>query len=489
MFENTRQEYSVKTCSNEEPEILEDLLNQMSSDGWEVYMIHETESKRGGLQYSCIFSREIEDKEDLSERIVDVDNFTSRMEKMFQPSDEPYQRCKEIQTKINLLQKEIAKIKKSLDLTSKGVNRNALNEEISQYLKELAKLKDEFSDIVDPVHMIERINQDKLTITISAELIDLVDTTKNGDLISETVNLRQKLTDRLGYVIPAIHFTDSDELEANEYRIDVRGVKVLTGFVYLDYRRFRVGQSNFDKKPKDALGDIDPITGQVVFWIEESKTKDYWEKGFSSVEVVTHGLEYVVCRYVDELLDYSDVNSYIGIVGSQNLYLIDNLIPDHLSVGDLRYIFAGLIREKISIKDITYVFERLNDFVQETDDKDILLEKLRISLKRQICSSISDSSSNIYGISLSDKLNDDLETILDYESLLTSRNPIIRKLVKSTGKLIKDSGYNVSNIAIVATPDLRRDLFFLFEQFIPGLSVITKDEIYPEFNIEMIGTL
>jgi len=91
MFNNIRNEYSVKIIPSDNPEGLELLLNTMSEDGWELYTLHETESPRGGMQYNCIFVREIEE-ETLSDanEIVDVTDFKSRMEKMLDHSGEPY---------------------------------------------------------------------------------------------------------------------------------------------------------------------------------------------------------------------------------------------------------------------------------------------------------------------------------------------------------------------------------------------------------------
>ncbi|MCK7484458.1 MAG: flagellar biosynthesis protein FlhA [Bacillus subtilis] len=403
MVEHSRYEYSIKTCPSDDLEGLEDLLNKMSKDGWDLYMLHETESSKGGLQYTGIFYREAED-DDFSDEVADVDNFQSRMEKMFDPNDEPYHECKAIQAQISQKQSEISKIKKLLDSASSKIDHQKLNDELSKNLKELNELKTELFSVIEPARMFDRINQDKLSVIVSDELVELVDTEKNGELISETVNLRQKLTDELGYVIPSIKFSNSANLEANEYRIEVRGIKVLSGFVYTGFRRFYPGQSNLSRKPKDAIEDIEPITGERVFWIEENKTKNFWEKGLSPAQVIVNALEYAVCRYVDDILDFNDVNNYLEIIINQNLYLAENLIPDFMSLSDLRYILANLIREKVSVKDLIFIFERLNDYVELMDDKQILLEKLRVSLARQISSNLADAHNNIYGIAITDKL-------------------------------------------------------------------------------------
>jgi len=493
MFDNTKLEYSVKTCPANQPEDLEMLLNEMADEGWELYMLHEVDSGSKGIQYNCIFSREYDDIDEISNsEVVDVLDFKSKMEKMLQPSDEPYEECKEIQANINQKHEEIAKIKKLLDSSSKNIDYKNLNDEISTKLRELNELKGDLSDIIDPIHMYERVNQDKLTLVISDELLNLVDDEKGGDLISETVKLRQNLADKLGYIIPAIRFTNSDILEANEYRIDVRGLKVLSGFVNPGYVRFYEGQANINRKPKSAIEDIDPVTGERVFWLEESKTKDFWENGLTPAQVIVSHFEHIVCKHVNEILDYSDINNYIGIVGTQNLYLVENLIPDSLSISDIRYIFADLIREKVSIKDIVYVFERLNDSIQDTEDRLKILEKLRIYLNRQISSRIADSNNTIYGIVLSDEYAESLEEVLVQENGITffiPKDQKSKKLIKKVIDIVKGSEYDISNIALIAPSFIRKQLFNLFEQIIPGLSVISSQEVTQGFNLEIIENI
>ena len=41
MFGKNRMEYVIKSCSAEDAQALQNLLNEMSMNGWELYSIHE----------------------------------------------------------------------------------------------------------------------------------------------------------------------------------------------------------------------------------------------------------------------------------------------------------------------------------------------------------------------------------------------------------------------------------------------------------------
>src|SRR5574344_2990026 len=130
--------------------------------------------------------------------------------------------------------------------------------------------------------------------------------------------------------------------------------------------------------PYTTLFRSDEISGRKVVWIEKDKSKDFWQEGISPSEYITKALEYVAVKYVDDLLDYDDIDKYLEVVERENEFLVDNIIPDVLTYSDIKYIMTSLIKEKVSIKNITYIFEKINDFAEESGTSDIL-NKIRLS--------------------------------------------------------------------------------------------------------------
>ena len=58
MYNKNRMQYVVKTCSSENVQDLQNLLNEMSMNGWELYSMQEVESDEGFV-YNCIFMTEM----------------------------------------------------------------------------------------------------------------------------------------------------------------------------------------------------------------------------------------------------------------------------------------------------------------------------------------------------------------------------------------------------------------------------------------------
>lgn len=476
MNDDTRFEYTVRTCPADDSQELEDLLNDMAGGGWELYSLNEAESEEGEYQYLCIFSKQINGSFEFEdEYIVNAGDFKTTMRRLLTKKEDMYKECRYLQQQIREKNQQISEIKNLLD-SSEEIDREDLNRKISEKMGELKSLKSKFSELNSPASMYNRINQDLLTIVVSYELAELIDSEKDGDLIAESVKLRQKLTDELGYVIPGIHFTISDEMNENEFGINVRTHRALRGFVYPGYRRFFPGQSNLENMPEDAIDDIDPITGQKAFWLEKDKTKDFWDKGLSPAQVITSYLDFAVRKYVNDIISYKDVLNYIGLLEDGNTFLADDLFQDGISLADLRYIFANLIKEKISVRDIVYIFEKLND-LSEMDFKtnDELVEQLRLSLSRQICSSIADENNTIFAITVPKKYVQTLS-----RALKNKNSSELDGFIEYVTKAHKDTQVSV----LISPPQYRKDLFNLFNDIIPELIVISESEITEEFTLE-----
>ncbi|MDD3435762.1 MAG: FHIPEP family type III secretion protein [Candidatus Gastranaerophilales bacterium] len=481
--------YVIKSVPSDNPQALENLLNEMSQEGWDLYSMHEVESDEG-FQYNCIFASDNSNEKTAEEEdIVNIKTFKSQMEKMLSSTFSPYESCKEIQEKIKEQRKKIAKIKTQLEAQSEvpvSKNRQKLNNEISQGLKELDELRQNLIKTISPEAMYSKVHQEKLSINLSEEALDLVNPDMGGVLISETVKIREKLTEELGYVLPKVIFEDDDKLNAYEFSIKIRGLEAVNSFVYPNFLMFFEDELKLDKKQKDIIHSTDEITGRKIVWIEEKKTKDFWQKGLKPEEFIARLLEWIVIRNIDELFDYSDLNQYLEIVGKKNLFLVENIMPDFISVAELKYVLTSLLREEVSIKDIIYIFEKINDFSDE-DSKEDLLDKIRISLSKHISKKIANSDGVIQAFELGE------DTYKKLFSKLSTKDKIVRidgkkveKIITSVIKKAKEYNLDLNSFVILAPFEIRHMLFMMLSQFIPNIKVIAKEEIANEYVVEIL---
>src|SRR5882672_11019664 len=73
---------------------------------------------------------------------------------------------------------------------------------------------------------------DLLGLEVGYRLVPLVNKNQNGDLLARIRGVRRKLSQDLGFLVPAVHIRDNLDLSPNGYRINLGGVPVGEGTVY-----------------------------------------------------------------------------------------------------------------------------------------------------------------------------------------------------------------------------------------------------------------
>lgn len=481
---NSKMQYVIKIVPSESTLPLQNLLNEMAEDGWDLYSMSEVETD-DGFQFQCIFVKEA-DSDNSFEDVVNITAFKSQMEKMLSAKLSPYETCKDIQAKIREQKRKMAKTKAQLELEDAGSHqRKTLNDKMSAGIKELENLQHNLVRAISPDAMYSSLQLEKFSINLSEQILEFVSPDSETDLLSETVRVRQKLADDLGYIIPKIIFKDDEMLAPYEFSINVRGLSVLNSFVYPNHLMFFQDDINYKSKKKDYYVDTDVITGRKIVWIPQEKTKNFWEKGLTPSEYIARGVEFVAIKYIEDLLDYEDVNKYIKIVQEKNAYLVDNIVPDFISVAELRYILVNLIREYVSIKDIVYVFEKINDFSDEAC-KESLLDKIRFALARYICSRYANIDGVIQGLELSEKtLTTLFDGALDEENIVRIDGTKVEKVAVKLLKFAKEN--NLDNVILSVPIEVRHMAFIVLSQYINNLTVLAQEEVTNYYNFEVIG--
>ncbi len=494
MFGKNRMEYVIKTCSADNAQELQNLLNEMSMNGWDLYSMHEIGDEETGAELNCIFMREVKSDKNSETDIISISDFKSQIEKMLSPQLSEYETCLDIQSKIKHERKEINRIKAELDgEESVPVSRKKLNDRISAGLKELDDLKAQLNKATSPDLMYSKLKEEKLAIYLSEELLGFIDAERESfeeeQLIAETVKSRVKLTEEIGYVIPKVVFKDDENLNPCEFSIRIRGMEAFRATVYPNHKMFYADELHTEHKIKNSIDAVDEISSRKIIWVDKDKCKDFWQKGMTSSEYISHALEYVAIKFVEDLLDYDDIEKYLEVVEKENSFLIDNIIPDILNYADIKYIMTNLIKEKVSIKNITYLFEKINDFADDSSKIDII-NKIRLSFSRQICKAhTNEDGETISAFELSDKTYSELLMSCDDsdESLVridgTLAESVATKIVKKSKKL------GIYNPKIVVPMEYRQIFFTLLSLYINNITVLALEEVGCNFKIDSLGEI
>ena len=371
-----------------------------------------------------------------------------------------------------------------------------INADVQSQLGQLENVRQNMQDLVNPNRMYERLGVDVLSLQVGSNLLVIADPDQEGQLLAKIAALRQRVTDELGYILPNIRIMDSSALDANEYMISIRGNTVATGYVYPGKLMVIADQWDSLKKevPQDAIIGIDPTYQTQAYWIspEDAKTARSVTAVDSTDVIVTH-LQECVRKHVDEVMTKTDVLKLMELVKSQDPTLVNDLVPTIISTSDLRKIFVNLIREKVSIKDIIFVFERLCDYARFSKEPDILSERLRAALGRQICLANVGDDRVLYALTLSPEWEKTLDDSCQRTELGTMflLNPMqVQELIETTATtLMRAHQACGQQPVILCSPRIRLPLYQLLERHIPTIVVISYSELITDIKVEAIDTI
>ena len=371
-----------------------------------------------------------------------------------------------------------------------------VNADVQAQLGQLDAVKQNMQDLVNPNKMYERLGVDVLSLQVGSGLLVIADPDQDGQLLAKIAALRQRVTDELGYIIPNIRIMDSSAIADNEYLISIRSNTVATGMVYPG--KYMVIADQWEalgkKLPENAIVSVDPTYQSQAYWLDpQFIDKRDNITAVDSVDVIVTHLQDCVRKYVDEVMTKTDVLKLMELVKSQDPTLVNDLVPTIISTSDLRKIFVNLIREKVSIKDIIFIFERLCDYARFSKDPDILSERLRAALGRQICLAHCNKEKVLYALTLSSEWEKTLDDSCQRTELGTMflLNPMqVQELIESTANTLMRAHQAVgTQPVILCSPRIRLPLYQMLERHIPTIVVISYSELITDIRVEAIDTI
>lgn len=347
-----------------------------------------------------------------------------------------------------------------------------------------------------PEKLGDLVGLETLEMEVGHALLPLIDLDKGGELPGRVANLRRQIASDLGVIIPAVHLRDNLRLDGSEYRIHLRGVELAGGVAYLD-RVMVLDQSGATPNlpGADGIPAKEPAFGLPALWILPIDRARAEAQGLTVVDpgsVITTHLSEVLRRNVHELVGRQEIQELLAHCGRETPKLVEDVVPNTISLGEVVRVARGVLREGLSIRDFRSLLEAVGDAAPRSKDTAFLVEQVRRRFARQITAKLSDGKGTVQAITLDRAAEDTLR-----KSLAQSDGEITLALDLATAKrfisVIEAQGANLAAMGrptvIIAPPDLRRPLFDFASRFVPDLWVITARELVPGTQVEPVGML
>lgn len=328
--------------------------------------------------------------------------------------------------------------------------------------------------------------EDKLAIEpieleLGYRLIRLADPEVGGDLMSRVTQLRNKIAQELGIILPKVKIRDSLRLNDFGYQIKLRDVPIAAGELRPDL--LLAINTGYVSDQLSGMDFTEPASGRPAKWIEPAAAEDAKALGYKVVEpvvVLIAHLTDVVKSHADELLTRQQVHQLLDNLHRSSPKVVDELIPELLKASHVHQILCNLLRERVPIRDLESILETLGDYGDRTKDLIVLTEYARHSLGRTICQQYRDSTRTLRAITLDPALEDVLNGGFELgpRDLIVKLTPqvvdgVVQELSRQANKLIRSGHHPVVICSASVRPVLRR----ITQSSLPKLAVLSLQEI------------
>ncbi|WP_420866701.1 flagellar biosynthesis protein FlhA [Clostridium luticellarii] len=368
-------------------------------------------------------------------------------------------------------------------------------DEQQQNMKQEAMQNQEMTEIEskEPENVMNLISVEPMEIEIGYGLIPLADESSGGDLLQRITSVRRQCAIEMGIVVQPIRIRDNLQLKTNDYVIKIRGTVVARGEL-MPNMLLCMDPTNSNNDIQ-GISTTEPSFGLPAIWINKDQREEAEIKGLTVVDpttvMVTHLTE-TIKNHSYELLGRQEVKLIVDSVKGKYPTVVEELIPDLLTIGELQKVLQNLLRERVSIKDMVTILESLADNSRNTKDIELLTEYVRFALGRSICNSLVDDKGAITVVTLSQ----DLEKLIggNIQKSMQGSFPAISpditsKILKSLRKIL-DSVYFYENQPVVlVSPKIRAPFRRLIEMVFPAVNVLSLNEIPNDIEIKTEGVV
>jgi flagellar biosynthesis protein FlhA len=340
------------------------------------------------------------------------------------------------------------------------------------------------------------IDLDTLELEVGHGLLAIIDLERGGELPGRVTALRKQIAGELGLVIPAVHLRDNLRLDANEYRIKLRGLDLSTGVAYVD-RVMALDPAGAVPRLDgvDALQAKEPAFGLPALWISPSERSRAERAGLTVVDpasVMTTHLCEVLRRNAHELVGRQEIQELLAHVGKEAPKVVEDVVPGTISLGELVRVVRLVLKEGLSIRDFRSILEGVGDAAPRSKDTGFLVEQVRRRLARQITSRVADAKGVVHALTLDRNTEELLRKSLGQSEGEATLAPD----VATAKRFISNLEAHAANFAatgrpttLVTSPDLRRPIYDFASRFIPDLWVVTARELVSGTQVEPAGTI
>lgn len=333
---------------------------------------------------------------------------------------------------------------------------------------------------------------DAIGLEVGYRLIPLVDRNQQGQLLNRLRGVRKKLSQELGFLVPAVHIRDNLDLDPTTYSISIHGAVIAQSSIQPG-RELAIN-------PGQVYGDLrgtivkDPVFGLPAVWIGEDQREQAQSLGYTVVDastvVATH-MSQVIQDHAHELLGHEEVQKLLDGVAKTSPKLVEDLVPKVCTLGTVVRVMQNLLREHVPVRDVRTILEVLAERGVKSQDPVMLTAAVRESLGRLIIQQINGLADEIPVITLDYSLEQLLHRSIEtgVESGIAVEPGLASRLSASLRDVHAKQELAGHPSILLVPNNLREFLARFVRQSVKGMHVVGFNEVPDNKQLRIVATV
>jgi flagellar biosynthesis protein FlhA len=332
---------------------------------------------------------------------------------------------------------------------------------------------------------------DTMELEVGYGLIPLVDKQQDGTLLGRIKAIRRQFATEMGIIVPPIHIRDNLNLSPAQYRLMIKGVE--TAGAELMVNHYLAMDPGGAAKKIDGIDTVEPAFNLPALWIPMSREEEAKFSGYTVVDnstvIATHLTE-IIRNNAHNLLSRQDVQHLLDNLAKTSPKVVEDLVPNLLSVGAVQKVLQNLLRERVSIRDLLTIVETLADFAPAGKDPDLLTEYVRQRVAKGMLAPYLQPGKKLQVMTLDRRLEEILTKNIkrtDHGTYLALEPVLITEFVGAVSKQVEKLITLNTQPVLMTSPTLRRHVRRLIEPSLPNVFVVSHAEIVDDINLQAVG--
>ncbi len=335
------------------------------------------------------------------------------------------------------------------------------------------------------------LTMDQIRLELGYGLLQLINDDEGHKLTDQIRALRRQMATEMGFIMPSVRILDNMQLPTNGYSIRIKESEAAKGEVRPGF--LLVMDPHGGEVALAGERTTEPAFGLPATWIDPAQREEASFRGYTVVDagtVLTTHLTEVIKDNIPDLLSYAETQKLLDELPSEQQKLVNELVPDRVTVSTIQRILQSLLAERVSIRDLPSILEGIAEAAGSTRNITQITEMVRMRLARQLSSANTGKDGTIPLLTLSQKWEQAFAESLvgeGDERQLAMQPSRLQEFMTDLRQAYDRAAVNGETPAMLTSPAIRPYVRSIIERVRPATTVLSQSEIHPKAKIRTLG--